>query len=57
MPDLFAWLKPGSTPPHDVFLKAVDVVLEDVPEELQARHQRVRLAVLRETKRQRDPQP
>ena len=58
MPDLFAWLKPGSVPPpNEVFLKAVDIVLDDIPEELQERHQRVRIAALRDIKRQRDPQP
>ena len=53
MPDLFAWLKPGSVPPpNEVFLKAVDIVLDDIPEELQERHQRVRIAALREARRQ-----
>ena len=56
MPELFAWLKPGTAPPpNEVCLKAVDIVLDDIPEELQERHQRVRIAALRDAKRQRDP--
>jgi hypothetical protein len=53
MPELFSWMKPdGPKPPNAVFFKAVDIVLDDIPEDLQARHQRVRLAALRDSKRQ-----
>jgi hypothetical protein len=50
MPDLFAWMRPGSVPPpHSVFLKAVDVVLDDLKEPEQERAQRVRVAAIHQT--------
>jgi hypothetical protein len=47
MPDLFAWMRPGSTPPPSaVFLRAVDVVLDDLETAEQERAQKVRVAAI-----------
>ncbi|HEY0548732.1 MAG TPA: hypothetical protein VGF13_03965 [Verrucomicrobiae bacterium] len=47
MPDLFAWMRPGSIPPPAaVFLRAVDVVLDDLETLEQERAQRVRVAAI-----------
>ena len=46
MPDLFAWMRPGATPPpHQVFLKAVDLVMDDLNDQDPRRAQKLRLAV------------
>jgi hypothetical protein len=45
LPDLHAWLRPGSVaPPANVFLKAVDILLNDLPDAEAARAQKVRVA-------------
>jgi hypothetical protein len=47
--DLYAWMRPGAEPPPmGVFLKAVDLALNDLdlPDELRA--QRVRVAIIHE---------
>ena len=45
--DLFVWMSPGSVPPpRDVFLRAVDVVLDDLEVPDQERAQRVRVAAI-----------
>jgi hypothetical protein len=47
MPDLFAWMRPGSVaPPSTVFLRAVDVVLDDLETPEQERAQKVRVAAI-----------
>jgi len=47
MPDLFAWMRPGSVPPpQGVFLRAVDVVLDDLESLDQERAQKVRVAAI-----------
>ena len=45
MPDLHAWMRPGSLPPPaKVFLKVVDLVLNDLNEADERRAQRLRVA-------------
>jgi hypothetical protein len=45
MPDLFAWMRPGAVPPPTrIFLKAVDLVLNDCDEAEESRAQRIRVA-------------
>ena len=45
MPDLFAWMRPGAVPPPTkIFLKAVDLVLNDCDEADESRAQRIRVA-------------
>jgi hypothetical protein len=45
MPDLFVWMRPGALPPPEaVFLKAVDLVLNDLNDHDAERAQRVRVA-------------
>ena len=47
MPDLFAWMRPGSVPPPSaVFLRAVDVVLDDLETLEQERAQKIRVAAI-----------
>jgi hypothetical protein len=49
LPELFAWMSPGSVPPPDeIFLQAVDLVLDDLEPPDQERAQRLRLAAMRE---------
>lgn len=44
-PDLHRWLRPGSVPPPaNIFLKAVDILLNDLPDADAARAQKVRVA-------------
>jgi hypothetical protein len=44
MPDLYAWMRPGALPPPSaVFLKAVDLVLNDLADNDAARAQRLRI--------------
>ena len=48
MPDLFAWMHPGAEPPpRAVFLKAVDVVMNEFDETDAERAQRLRVAAHR----------
>jgi hypothetical protein len=44
MPELFVWMRDGATPPESVFLRAVDLVLNDLDLSDQARAQSVRVA-------------
>ena len=45
MPDLFAWMRPGSVPPPaKIFLRAVDLVLNDLDEADESRAQKLRVA-------------
>jgi hypothetical protein len=45
MPELFAWMRPGSVPPPTtIFLKAVDLILHDCDDADQSRAQRLRVA-------------
>jgi hypothetical protein len=54
MPDLFAWMRPGSEPPPTpIFLKAVDLVLNDLAESDEPRAQSVRVAAIRNNWRER----
>jgi hypothetical protein len=47
LPDLFAWMRPGAEPPpNPVFLRAVDLVLEDCGDEDMARAQKLRVAAI-----------
>jgi hypothetical protein len=47
LPDLFVWMSPGSVPPpRDIFLRAVDVVLDNLEVPDQERAQRVRVAAI-----------
>ena len=47
LPDLFVWMSPGSVPPpQDIFLRAVDVVLDDLEVPDQERAQRIRVAAI-----------
>jgi hypothetical protein len=47
LPDLFVWMRPGAvSPPAAVFLKAVDVVLNDYEAADESRAQKVRVAAL-----------
>jgi predicted Zn-dependent protease with MMP-like domain len=47
--DLYAWMQPGAQPPPiTVFLKAVDLVLNDLDVKDEERAQRVRVAVIHE---------
>ena len=50
--ELYAWMRPGAAPPPAaVFLKAVDVVLNDLDLPDQQRAQSVRIAVIHEDRR------
>jgi len=50
--ELYAWMRPGASPPPTaVFLKAVDVVLNDLDLPDQQRAQSVRIAVIHEDRR------
>jgi hypothetical protein len=50
MPDIFAWMRPGSVPPpQGVFLRAVDIVLDDLETLEQERAQKVRVAAIHQT--------
>ena len=45
MPDLFVWMRPGAIPPPEiVFLKAVDLVLNDLNDHDAERAQKLRVA-------------
>jgi hypothetical protein len=45
MPDLFVWMRPGAiAPPKAVFLKAVDLVLNDLNDHDAERAQQLRVA-------------
>lgn len=47
MPDLFAWMRPGAIPPpENVFLKAVDLVMNDLNDLDAERAQKVRVAAI-----------
>lgn len=47
MPDLFAWMRPGSvSPPENVFLRAVDLVMNDLDDHDAERAQKVRVAAI-----------
>jgi hypothetical protein len=51
-PDVYAWMRPGAEPPPvGVFLKAVDLVLEDLDLPDAVRAQKVRLAAIHEDRR------
>jgi hypothetical protein len=55
MPDLFAWMRPGAEPPPmQIFLKAVDLLLDDYGDEDAARAQRLRIAAFHQDWRPRD---
>lgn len=44
MPELYAWMRPGALPPPGaVFLKAVDLVLNDLADHDAARAQKLRI--------------
>lgn len=48
MPDLFAWMRAGAEPPPiNVFLKAVDLLLDDADIDDQSRAQKLRIAAIR----------
>ena len=48
MPDLFAWMRPGAEPPPmPVFLKAVDLVMNEMDDHDAERAQKLRLAAHR----------
>ena len=50
--DLYAWMRPGAVPPPPaVFLKAVDLVLNDLDTPDAQRAQKVRVAVIHEDQR------
>ena len=50
--DLYAWMRPGAEPPPSaVFLKAVDLVLNDLTLVDAQRAQKVRVAVIHEDRR------
>ena len=45
MPDLFAWMRPGAEqPPLPVFLKAVDLVMNEIDDKDAERAQKLRVA-------------
>ena len=45
MPDVFVWMRPGALPPPEaIFLKAVDLVLNDLSDHDAERAQRLRVA-------------
>jgi hypothetical protein len=47
LPNLFAWMRPGAEPPpNQVFLRAVDLVLEDCGDDDMVRPQRVRVVAI-----------
>ncbi|MFL6573010.1 MAG: hypothetical protein ACJ8G4_14735 [Burkholderiales bacterium] len=47
MPDLFVWMRPGAiSPPENVFLKAVDLVMNDLSDRDAERAQKVRVAAI-----------
>ena len=47
MPDLFAWMRPGGVPPPQAtFLKAVDLVLNDLNDHDAERAQKLRVAAI-----------
>src|SRR4051812_33585292 len=47
MPDLFVWMRPGAmSPPENVFLKAVDLVMNDLNDRDAERAQKVRVAAI-----------
>jgi hypothetical protein len=47
MPDLFVWMRPGGIPPPEaVFLKAVDLVLNDLNDHDAERAQRLRVVAI-----------
>lgn len=47
MPDLFAWMRAGTmSPPESVFLKAVDLVMNDLNDRDAARAQKIRVAAI-----------
>lgn len=47
MPDLFVWMSAGAiSPPENVFLKAVDLVMNDLSDRDAERAQKVRVAAI-----------
>lgn len=49
LPDLYAWMRPGAgMPPLAVFLKAVDLVLNDLETPDEQRAQKVRIVAIHE---------
>jgi len=47
MPDLFVWMRPGAIPPpENVFLKAVDLVMNDLNDGDAERAQKIRVAAI-----------
>jgi hypothetical protein len=47
LPDLYAWMRPGAeSPPNQVFLRAVDLVLDDFGDDDMARAQKLRVAAI-----------
>lgn len=55
LPDLYIWLRPGAEPPPTaVFLKAVDLVLNDLDTPDAARAQKLRVAAIREDQRRKE---
>ena len=45
LPEIFVWMRPGAEPPPlDVFLKAVDLILNDLEPGEEKRAQQVRVA-------------
>jgi hypothetical protein len=52
LPDVYAWMRPGAEPPPTpVFLKAVDLVLEDLEIPEAQRAQKLRIAAIHEDRR------
>jgi hypothetical protein len=52
LPDIYAWMGPGAEPPPmTVFLKAVDLVLNDLDTPDAQRAQNVRVAAIRDERR------
>lgn len=52
LPELYAWMRPGAAPPPTaVFLKSVDLVLNDLALPDQQRAQKVRVAAIQEDRR------
>jgi len=52
LPDIYAWMRPGAEPPPTaVFLKAVDLVLEDLALPDAQRAQKLRVAAIHEDRR------
>lgn len=55
LPDLYTWMRPGAeSPPIAVFLKAVDLVLNDLNTLDAERAQKLRVAAIRDDQRRKE---